>query len=58
MFSVNVGNSSSDKALINCGAPQGSILGHYESKSTNKENQLWSKLHLFLDSISLEQLAE
>ena len=38
MFSVNVGNSSSDKALINCGAPQGSILGHYESKSTNKEN--------------------
>ena len=27
MFSVNVGNSFSDKALINCGVPQGSILG-------------------------------
>ena len=27
MFSVNVGNSFSDKALIICGVPQGSILG-------------------------------
>ena len=27
MFSVNVENSFSDKALISCGVPQGSILG-------------------------------
>ena len=31
---------------------------HYETKSTTKEDQLWSKLYLFLGSISLEQLAE
>ena len=27
LFSVNVENSFSDKALISCGVPQGSILG-------------------------------
>ena len=27
MFSVNIENSVSDKALINCGVPQGYILG-------------------------------
>ena len=27
IFSVNVENSFSDKALMNCGVPQGSILG-------------------------------
>ena len=31
---------------------------HYETKSTTKEDQLWSKRYLFLGSISLEQLAE
>ena len=31
---------------------------YYETKSTIKENQIWSTLYLILGSISLEQLAE
>ena len=31
---------------------------YYETKSTTKENQIWSTLYLILGSISLEQLAE
>ena len=31
---------------------------YYETKSTIKENQIWSTLYLILGSISLEQFAE